>query len=58
MIEIWGTASNHGSTDGAARGALCCRQYETIEQARDAIKQGDWLEVLTKDVINSLGEKR
>ena len=57
MIEIWGTASGHGSTEGAARGALCCREYETIQQAHAAIKNRDWLEVLTKDVINSLGEE-
>lgn len=57
MIEIWGTANGHGSTSGAARGALCSRTYETIQDAQAAIKNRDWLEVLTKDVIESLGER-
>lgn len=57
MIEIWGTASGHGSTAGAAHGALCCREYETPQDAQAAIKNRDWLEVLTKSVIKSLGEK-
>ena len=57
MIEIWGIASGRGTTKDAARGALCARQYQSIEAAKDALNGKDWLQVLDRKTIESLGEK-
>jgi len=40
-ITIYGNAAGHGTTQGAARGALCIRTYDTPDYPR-----ADWLAVL------------
>lgn len=46
-IRVWGLAAGRGTTQGAARGALCVREYET-----DEYPLKDWLRVIAVERID------
>ena len=41
-IRVWGLAAGRGTTAEAARGAFCCREYNSIQD----IPNADWLDIL------------
>lgn len=52
-LTIWGLASGRRTTDGAARGALAWRDYDTPQAAKDA--ERDWLVILY--IVDERGNK-